>query len=281
MILIADSGSTKTDWCFVEKGKNPIRVSSLGINPYYQASSNIADELAKSLLPVYDGPLDAIHYYGTGITGPAVAEQIHGIIAKCYPFVDDINISSDLIGAARALYGLSEGVAVILGTGANSGYYNGEGITDQIAPLGFWLGDEGSGGYIGKQFFKAYLRKELGTDIVSKFEKEHGEFTRTQVLENAYQKPFPNRFFAGYARFVIENKSNSDCAAILNDGLEKLFVRYLLKYKSIANTEVGFVGSIAFYLQDELKEVARKYNTNLGKVIKNPIDHLVAHHLTH
>jgi N-acetylglucosamine kinase-like BadF-type ATPase len=279
MILIADSGSTKTDWCFVEKGKEPIKVSSLGINPYYQASSNIAEELAKALLPVYNGPLKAIHYYGTGITGSAVAQQIHGIIANCYPFVEDINISSDLIGAARALYGSSEGITVILGTGANTGFFNGEGITEQIAPLGFWLGDEGSGGYIGKEFFKAYLRKDLGAEIVLKFQAEHGEFTRTQVLENAYHKPFPNRFFASFARFVIENKANTDCAKILNDGLEKLFVRYLLKYKSIHKAEVGFVGSIAYYLREELNEIAQKYQINLGQVIKSPIEHLVKHHL--
>jgi glucosamine kinase len=191
----------------------------------------------------------------------------------------EINISSDLIGAARALYGKGTGIAVILGTGANSGYFNGVGIAEQIAPLGFWLGDEGSGGYIGKQFFKSYLRKDLGNEILTKFETAYGAFTRTQVLENAYQKPFPNRFFASFAQFVIENKTNPDCKRLINESLEKLFTRYLIKYSTSKDAKIGFVGSIAFYLESELKSMADKYEMNFERVIKSPIVQLTDFHL--
>lgn len=279
MILIADSGSTKTDWCFAEKGKEPIYASSMGINPYYQTGENIGEELAKTLKCVYDGPLSAIHYYGTGITGPAVAGQIEQIISHCYPSAGEITVSSDLIGAGKALYGKGEGIAVILGTGSNTGFFNGEGISEQLPPLGFWLGDEGSGGYLGKSFFKAYLRKELAADTVKLFHEKYGEMTRIQVLENAYQKPFPNRFFAKYAQFVIENKANDDCQKLINQNIEKLFARYILKYEHIQSRPLGFVGSIAFYLQDDIRVAAQKYGLQITKIIKKPINDLVTFHL--
>lgn len=279
MILIADSGSTKTDWCFASKKTEPIYVQSLGINPYYQTSENIADELERVLRSTYDGNLEAIHYYGTGITGQAIAEQIQQIIAQSYPETAEINVSSDLIGAARALYGKGEGIAVILGTGSNTGYYNGKGISEQIPPLGFWLGDEGSGGYLGKSFFKAYLRKDLQKETVALFQTEFGEMTRVRVLENAYQKPFPNRYFAAYAEFIIKNKTNPDCKRLIESSIEKLFTRYLLKYANIQEKQIGFVGSIAHYLSEEIETIGSKHQVQISKVIKNPIDELVGFHL--
>lgn len=279
MILIADSGSTKTDWCFAAKDQEPIYVQSLGINPYYQTSKNIADELEKTLRSTYDGPIEAIHYYGTGITGQAIAEQIQQIIAQSYPDAGEINVSSDLIGASRALYGTQSGIAVILGTGSNTGYFDGNAISEQIPPLGFWLGDEGSGGYLGKEFFKAYLRKDLKQETVALFNNQFGEMTRGQVLENAYQKPFPNRYFASYAEFIITNKTNPDFKELIESSLQKLFKRYLIKYRDIHIKPVGFVGSIAHYLAPEIETVASEHDIKVSKIIKSPIEELVGFHL--
>lgn len=275
MILIVDSGSTKADWCFCENKSIIHRVQTPGINPYFHSAQSSPESLSRSLHPIYEGAIEAIYYYGTGVTGESAAAEIRDLLLEIFPETGEVEVSSDMLGAAKALFHKEKGIAVILGTGANSCFYNGTGITEQWAPLGFWLGDEGSGAYIGKQWIKMYLRKEIQEDIRYEFEKSHGVLSRLHILENAYQKPLPNRWFAGFAPFVIQHKGHLDCMKILGDSLSKLFERYLLKYRLAHEVKIGFVGSIAFHLQTEIKELSKKHKVELGEIIQSPMEKLV------
>lgn len=278
MILIADSGSTKTDWRILDKSEVIAQTQTVGFNPYYQDADSIANELKINLLPLCTKEITQVFYYGTGVTNEEKAGVVKDSILKVFPTCQQIEAQSDVVGAARAACGKTAGIACILGTGSNSIYFDGEKTGFQVPPLGFWLGDEGSGGHLGKSLLLNYLHKELPLEMRVKFEGKYGVMDRLTVLENAYHKPFPNRYFATFSRFLFDNLEDDFCKSLVENCFLQFFQKYILKYPMCHETNVNFVGSVAFYYRDLLTNIADSQKIKIGKVLKSPIDGLVEFH---
>lgn len=275
--LIADSGSTKTDWRIINENE-VIEVKTVGFNPYYQEAESIANELKTSLLPCFSCKIDEVYYYGTGVTNDEKAQVIKDALLYIFPDLKHIEAHSDVIGAARALCGHEAGIASILGTGSNSCYFDGEKITFQVPPLGFWLGDEGSGGHLGKSLVLAYLHKEMPAEIRTKFEEKFGVLDRLTILENAYHKPFPNRYFASFSRFIHDNLNDKFCENLARKCFIEFFEKYIEKYPMKSETQVNFVGSVAYYYEGLIREVAEIKEIKVGKILETPIQGLAEFH---
>ena len=279
MILIAESGSTKTDWTLLNKRVVEAEFQTSGINPYFIDKRQTVNLLNEQLVPhLVVNSVTEIYYYGTGITDDGKRQVISGALQEVFENIQNIAIESDVLAAARGLFGKSAGIACILGTGSNSCLYDGEKITFQVPPLGFWLGDEGSGGHLGKQLVLSYLHKEMSSEVRRLFEGKYGAFDRMPVIENAYQKPNPNRYFASFSPFLLENANHAEIEALIRDSFRLFFEKYVSKYPDIHKTEVGFVGSIAYHYRSFLETGAEVHGIKTGKILKAPMEGLVAYH---
>lgn len=278
MVLIADSGSTKTDWRMIAGTEVVGQIQTVGFNPYYQDTDSIAAELQTNLLPHCKEKITQVFYYGTGVTNDDKANVIKTAILKVFDEVEHLDAQSDVLGAARAACGHQQGIGCILGTGSNSCYFDGEKIAFQVPPLGFWLGDEGSGGHLGKSLLLAYLHKEMPVYLRELFEEKHGAMDRLMVLDNAYHKPFPNRYFASFARFIFDNIQDQFCLDLATQSFNLFFEKYILKYPMCFEVKLNFVGSIAFYYERMLREVAESKKLQIGNILATPIDGLVKYH---
>jgi N-acetylglucosamine kinase-like BadF-type ATPase len=279
MILLAESGSTKTDWRLLNGSVTEIAVKTDGINPYFQGKEQITLLLKEQLEPhLVAKEVAQIYYYGTGITDNSKRHIISGALREVFKNVKEIIIESDVVAAARGIFGKSAGIACILGTGSNTCFYDGEKITFQVPSLGFWLGDEGSGGYLGKQLVLSYLHKEMSAEVRHLFEVKYGVFDRMPVIENAYQKPNPNRYFASFSPFLLENAAQPEIETLIRNSFRLFFEKYLLKYPNIEKTSVGFVGSIAHYYRSFLAAEAAVHGIKIKQILKAPMDGLITYH---
>lgn len=281
MILIADSGSTKTDWRILQNNTVVGQIQTVGFNPYYQDTDSIANELKQTLLPYCQDDIHEVYFYGTGVTSTEKADIIEKALRQVFERLWSVNIQSDVVGAAKAACGHHKGIACILGTGSNSCYFDGEKIAFQVPPLGFWLGDEGSGGHLGKSLVLSYLHKEIPTDLRQLFEEKYGVMDRLTILDNAYQKPFPNRYFASFSRFLHENLQHQFCHNLVANCFTQFFDKYILKYPMCSEAALNFVGSVGFYYENILREVASSKNLMVGNILEAPINGLVKYHSHH
>jgi glucosamine kinase len=275
-ILIADSGSTKCEWCLYEKGKKKTFYTQ-AISPYFVGKDDIEQILRKTLLPkIKDKTPTSLFFYGTGLSNPANIIIVKKIFKKLFPDTK-IEVQHDLMGAARALCGSTKGIACILGTGSNSCYYDGKKIKKNSPGLGYVLGDEGSGAYLGKKVIQYYLYKTFDEDLSARFEKRFHE-THASILDNVYKKPLPNRYLASFAIFLAENRGHFMIENIIEDGLNDFYFTHLYKYKESWTSPIHFTGSIAFAFKDVLKDLCNSYELELGKVLKTPMSGLIAYH---
>lgn len=276
MILIADSGSTKTEWCLADQG-SPVRtILTSGTNPYFQTREEIAGEIRDALLPALEGErIEAIYFYGAGCAFP---EKNRIIEEAILPFIPaPIEVYSDLMAAARALCGTRPGIACILGTGSNSCLYDGVEITEHIPPLGFILGDEGSGAVLGKRLVGDCLKRQLPEHLVRKFMEQY-ELTPALLLERVYKQPFPNRFLATLSRFLLENLTEQSIYNLVYDSFRTFFIRNVTGYTNYQAFPIHFTGSIAFYYQEVLKAAALSLDLKVGSVVKAPMEGLIRYH---
>jgi N-acetylglucosamine kinase-like BadF-type ATPase len=275
MKIIADSGSTKTAWRLITDKKSIVAVESPGINPYYQGKEEILDSLKEYLLPHIKEEVREIYFYGAGCTGTKgdlVREAISEVISASI-----IEVNSDLLGAARALCGNEPGIACILGTGSNSCYYNGEIIVRNIPPLGFILGDEGSGAVLGKKLVADYLKYVMPSSLRLQFEVDC-DLTTSEVLNRVYRSEFPNRYLSGFTPFLSKNIRNSYCEKLVVSEFQEFIARNVLNYKESKDIPVSFTGSVAYYFESQLKMVLQSNGLTVGKIIQHPIDLLVDFH---
>lgn len=279
MILLAESGSTKTDWRLLNGATVETIVQTDGINPYFRNTYQIIDLLKEQLEPnLVANTVTEIYYYGTGITDDSKRKVVAEALQEVFKNVAKLEIESDVIAAARGLFGKSKGIACILGTGSNSCFFDGKKIAFQVPPLGFWLGDEGSGGHLGKQLILSYLHKEMGVQVRQLFEVKYGVFDRIPVVENAYQKPNPNRYFASFSPFLLENVTQPEIAELIQHSFRLFFEKYLLKYPDIQKTPVGFVGSIAHYYRSFLEAEAAIHGIKIKQILQSPMEGLIVFH---
>ncbi|HEY6915015.1 MAG TPA: ATPase [Paludibacter sp.] len=276
MILIADSGSTKTHWCLVQGGVVVSEIFTHGINPFYQTDLEITALLDTQLTPKLPSTeIKKIYFYGAGCSFP---EKKMMVSLALINFFSDaiIEIQSDLLGAARSLFQHEKGIACIMGTGSNSCYYDGNEITQNVSPLGFILGDEGSGAVLGKLLVADCLKNQLPEWLSEKLLDEY-EVTPAIILENVYKRPFPNRFLAKFTPFLLEHIEEPAIFNLVYDSFDAFFVRNVMQYP-LEDVEVGFVGSIAHYFRDTLEIVASERGIEVAEVVQNPMKGLVKFH---
>ena len=277
MILIADGGSTKTDWRLIKDGREYKNVQTPGFNPYLVGSDEIEAILWKELQPHIDTTaVSAVYYYGAGCSTPIKNMIVETAFEKVF-LNARIHVNHDLLAAAHALCGDREGIAAILGTGSNSCYYDGKDITDGIFSLGYFFGDEGSGAYLGKQLLTAYLHKELPLEIETRFKEEYS-MSLESILDAVYTKAAPSRFLASFSRFINNNLDHSYIKSLVSDAF-RLFYKYqVCCYARHKDVPVHFVGSVAYIYKDILTEIGLEFGIKTGKFIKAPIDGLVEYH---
>ena len=274
-ILIADSGATKTDWCLTREGEILQRFSGKGISPVYQTEEEIAGEISNHVYPILkEREIDAIHFYGTGCIPEKIA-LVRNAIHKSLP-IDSINIYSDLVAATHSLCGHQPGIACILGTGSNSCEWSGSEIINQVSPLGFIVGDEGSGATLGRQLVGDALKNQLTPGLKEKLLEEYN-LTPALIIERVYRQPFPSRFLASLAPFLLKHIDDKSIRRIVSGGFSGFFERNVIQYDYRKN-KVHFVGSIAWYFTDILKEVAADKEIVIGKIEQSPMPGLIEYY---
>ncbi len=274
--LIADNGATKCEWCLVNNGKKKT-INTIGISPYFLNQSQIIALFQKELVPkLKDITIDEVHYYGTGLSNPINVKIIKSSLKKIFPSAS-IEANTDLLAAARALCGNEKGIACILGTGSNSCFYNGKRIMKNSPGIGYILGDEGSGAYLGKKVIQYYLYNTFDEDLRSRFD---ARFTtnNVEILENVYKQPLANRYLASFAIFLAENRGHYMIENIIEDGLNEFFFTHLYKYRESWLYPIHFIGSVAFGFKDVLKDLCNTYELELGNIFQKPMNGLITYH---
>jgi N-acetylglucosamine kinase-like BadF-type ATPase len=301
LILIADSGSTKTDWRLIDDNKQIHQFSSQGINPYFQTSEQISEILRSELLPQISALSAAadqisqlpspnselpspnsklptqLFFYGAGCRVEDKKQIVMSALKENFPTAE-IEIHTDLLGAARSLCGSKPGIAAILGTGANTCYYDGEKIAENRTSLGYVLGDEGSGAHIGKTFIQAYLNDELPTDLSNRF-YERFKLSKDEIIDAVYKKPMPNRFLASFSKFIYQNLKEQYVLDLVADCFRQFFDKHICKYEKHKELKLSCTGSVAFYYSNILRAVAADKGVNIDTIVETPISGLTLYHL--
>ena len=278
MILIADGGSTKCSWCQLDDARDRVYFNTEGYNPDFMDTAAIMASLNQHLpstLPREE--VTDVHFYGAGVSSEQKAEVIAAALCQVFPKAKT-HVTEDLLAAARALLGHKPGFAAILGTGTNSCLYDGEKIIYNVDSLGYFLGDEGSGSYFGKRLLRDYLRGLLPDGLQGIFKETYSLGSRNDILDRLYNQPLPNRYLANFAKFAYDHNNVSYCREIVLDGFETFFQNLVLHYPRFQEYTFNCVGSVGYNFRDVLTQVAKMHGMEVGKIIRSPIDDLVAYH---
>jgi glucosamine kinase len=278
MLLIADSGSSKTGWRLVDKG-TVLPFHTEGLNPYYKTVDQMKAVLLKDLIPYLPAPANAIteiYFYGSGCSVAVKCEEVKKAFTDCFPSAK-IDVEHDILGAAKACCGHEKGIVCILGTGSNSCYYDGKTTTEIIGGLGFILGDEGSGGHIGKSIVAAFLNHEMPEDLRTDFTNTY-HMDRAAIDKRVYQEPNFNKFLGTFSMFAAKHINHEFIQNLLKECLDLFIDKHVCRYEGYRTTTVHFVGSVAYYYQDVLKELCDNKGIKTGKFILEPVEELVKFH---
>ena len=275
MQLIADSGSTKVDWRAIKDDGSIVEISTEGINPVFITPEEIVKILSQKLLPVIGPGVKNVYFYGAGVVSPQLIATLSESFKKVFPESDTF-AASDVLAAARALCGHNPGIACIMGTGSNSCFYDGENIAKNVRAGGFILGDEASGGVLGKKLISDFIKGLLPAHIQAEFDKRY-DLDYMKVVEKVYKQPMPSRFLASFAPFINEFIADPYMENLVNTSFDEFFKRNISQY-DYKNHTVNFVGSIAFYFKDKLVAAAERNGMKVGRVLKTPIEGLVEYH---
>lgn len=276
MILLADGGSTKVDWSLIDKGQLVKRVFTKGANPFFRTSEEIAHELRETLVPELDGmDIYSVFFYGAGC---ATSEKIDVVKVAIESSLGKtpINVGSDLLGAAKGLCGTRPGIACILGTGSNSCFYDGTQIVENVSPLGYILGDEGSGAVLGRLFLGACLKNQFSEGVKETFLMET-RITIPEILEKVYRERLPNRFLAKLTPFIKQHLDDKSIYDLVFTNFEDFFKRNVMQY-DYKNHKIYFTGSIAYHFQDVLLKVAESLGIQVEKICQSPMSGLVEYY---
>lgn len=270
MILVADSGSSKADW-MLHTPNQIISFHTQGINPYFANAQDIARILSKNKdIAPYAQQVTEVYFFGAGCLNPDKHEIVSNGLSSFFKNAF-ISVDHDLLGSAYATCGDKKGLACILGTGSNIAYFDGKTVFPGKHGLGFILGDEASGTYFGKKILVSYLHKTMPADLRETFTATYN-INKDTVIENIYQKPFPNSYLAAFSRFLFHHKAHAFVQNILKEGFQEFIDTHIKEYKNHKSLECNFVGSISYYYQDELKSVFAANHLKIGKIIQKPIE---------
>ena len=279
MILIVDSGSTKTDWIALDKNGNELfSTQTLGLNPQ-MLSNEILNERIKNNYDIYKNRnlVNKLFFYGAGCGVESTQNRILKVFKSIFT-KSEFDIKEDTYAAVYSV--VEKGVPSIvniIGTGSNCSYYDGNSVIQKVQSLGYVLMDYASGNYYGKYLIRAYYFNKMPKTLRDEF-AEKFDLSPNTIKNKLYREENPNTYLATFARFLIENKSDEYFKEIIYKGLERFIDYQILQYDDFSSVDIHYVGSIAFYLKDEITRVGKKYNLNTGKFIKRPIDGLVDYH---
>jgi len=280
MILIADGGSTKSNWCQLDDAGNRIYFNTEGYNPDFVTTEGVATSLDQNLPATLPrDQVKQVYYYGAGVSSAEKAEIVAKAMRQTFPKAE-VHVDHDLLAAAHALLGDKPGFAAILGTGTNSCLYDGEKITYNVDSLGYFLGDEGSGSFIGKRLLRDYLRNLLPDGLQTIFRDTYN-LDRDGILDRLYNQLLPNRFLASFAKFAYDHNNISYCREIVVGGFEAFFQNIVLHYPDYQQYTFNCIGSVGYNFRDALTQVANHHGMQVGKIIRSPIDDLVSYHTTY
>ncbi len=283
MILVADSGATKCDWKFAKNGHNGNeeelpKVSTMGFSPFFHSKDFIADEIRKEAdLNAQATEVDKIFYYGTGCSSEDRKEHIKTALQAIFNKAD-ILVDHDLTGAALAACMGEEGIACILGTGSNSCYFKDGKVFEDVPALGHKLGDEGSGAYFGKKILRGFLYRRLPDYLMDKLKNEYG-LSKEIIFDNVYVQGHENVYMASFMKSLSEFKEERWVKDFIRTGLKEFADIHITGYENYKEVPVNFIGSVAYYFQDDLQFVADHFGFKIGRIIKQPIHNLVEYHL--
>lgn len=279
MIIIADGGSTKTNWCLLNDAGQKIYFNTEGYNPYFVSSDYIVESLFKGLPSDLDlDQVTEVNYYGAGCSTDDKQKIVADAMATVFTNAS-IYIGHDLLAAARALLGLDTGFAAILGTGTNTGLYDGKEISLNIDSAAYILGDEGSGCYIGKKLLTDYLRGYMPEVVRERFWETY-KLTPEQVTDQIYTKPLANRFCASFSKFVYDNNVHAEYSRkIVKTSFVDFFENLVSHYPNYKDYTFNCIGSVGYNFRNVLEETAIEYGMTVGKIIRSPIDELVRYHV--
>jgi N-acetylglucosamine kinase-like BadF-type ATPase len=281
MILLADSGSTKTEWVLLQDGKPLAVVFTQGINPYFQDEHAIEQIIREELIPALRAhqlsPGLPVYYYGAGCSNEEKCAMVKRSILKHFEGAA-VTVEHDLLAAARALCGTQKGIAAILGTGSNSCLFDGRNIVANNPSLGFLMGDEGSGGYIGKELLKMFVYNELDKDMRTDFIEAY-HLDKEKILDEVYHRPNPNRYCASFMPFVAAHKEHHQVKELVKAAFHEFFKRHITKYEDYGHVPFHCVGSVAVIFREELEEAAKDFGVQVHRIIKNPMEGLIGFHL--
>ena len=280
MILIADGGSSGITWCLLEKTEKLMEFTTTGMNPVMLTYEEMSQRVANEVAPQFQVPLEQIeriYYYGAGCRGDEYNRAVEKALKNSFPY-SVIAVDSDMTGAAKALCGSQPGIACILGTGSNSCLYDGEKIIDSVAPLGYILGDEGSGAVLGRQLISDVFKKQLPPELCLKFREQY-DLDMDTVIRRVYGSPEANRFLASLTPFLAKYIEEPSIHRLVLNSFKSFFVRNVSHYMAYKTLPVNFVGSVAYHFRDVLQEAAAAIDCNVGKVIASPMEGLISYHV--
>tara|TARA_B110000914_G_C15515760_1_gene473463 strand:- start:2785 stop:3660 length:876 start_codon:yes stop_codon:yes gene_type:complete len=280
MYLIVDSGSTKTDWFAIdEKGSVLFSTQTLGLNPQVVSSAILTERIINN----YDlfqnrNKVSKLFFYGAGCGIKSTTERIKRVFEEI--FVNSLfNIKEDTYAAvyASAAIGVPS-IVCILGTGSNCSYFDGKDVHQYITSLGYILMDEASGNFYGKQLIRGYYFNEMPKKLAELFEKEF-DLSANTVKENLYRKENPNTYLARFAKFMIAHKNDPYLQEMIHEGLRRFIRHQLFQFDNAKDVPIHFVGSISYFLQDEVNFIIKEFGLTMGNIVKRPIDQLVKYHV--
>lgn len=273
-ILLVESGSSKTDWCYISKEKPLVSCQTTGLNPFHRSEDACLKAMENELDLKFDKKDDfKIVFYGAGIKDEHLAKPIERILTQLFG-KREMEIHSDILAAAHATCGDEKGMVCILGTGSNAGYFNGKTMEVTNPSLGYIIGDEGSGSYLGKRVLQYYYYNTFDDDLKGNFENKYGN-DLNEILHKVYKEPLANRYLASFVEFLKENKSHFMVQNIIEDAFIDFHQRHILKYRQSWKYPIHFVGAVAYEFQDILLTLQEQFGLETGKIIKSPIHSLV------
>ncbi len=274
--IIADSGATKCQWTLV-LGKEKKSITTIGMSPYFLSVDEMIATIQKAFQKkVALESIDAVYFYGTGLSNPNNVTAIKKALKKVFTKAS-LDIQTDLVAVARATCQQKKGVACILGTGSNTGFYNGKKMIKNSPGLGYVLGDEGSGAYLGKKVLQYYLYQTFDEELMHAFANKYA-INKDQILDAIYKQALPNRYMASFAQFLSEHRGHYMIENIIEDGINDFFFTHLIKLNESWLHPIDFAGSIAYAFKDTIKQVAAAYELEIGQIVKSPMEGLIAFH---
>ena len=278
MILVADSGSTKCDWIAIDAQGNQQHTNTMGFNPFFHTTELVTQKLSENeFFNKTKDSIEEVYFYGAGCSSEERNAIIQKGLAAYFDKATIVIVDHDLTGAALATSQGEVGITCILGTGSNSCFFDGTKVHEEVPALGYILGDEGSGSFFGKIMLSEWLYKRMPKELADVFQQQYN-LSKEGIFEAVHKKENPNVYLASFTPFISEHRDHPYFKEMMVKGLSKFAEIHILCYENYSEVPVNFVGSVAYYFQDVLEEVGRKYNFTLGKIEKRPIEPLAMYH---